>query len=57
MQGGLKLLPKVLRTHHGATAPILAAAAKVLGKCMAASPASQLSLAKEKVGVGQMVWG
>jgi hypothetical protein len=47
-QGGLKLLPRVLRVH-GTHAGVLAACGRVLGRCTAASAANQQALAKEKV--------
>ncbi len=48
-QGGVKLLPEIIRNFLGSDPSILMTASKVLSKCCMSSPALQHGLLKEKV--------
>ena len=53
LQGGVKLLAKIMRSFMGVDGNALTLAARVLHKCCLASPLMQQSLIKEKV----WAWG
>ena len=52
IQGGVKLLAKIIRSFAGIDANSLTMAARVLHKCCMASPLMQQNLIKEKVRKG-----